>query len=119
MRRTYIDYGTIWVCQCCMLSHAYGECCPDGSHGGDGIAPWSAIDFARFGVAMGLPPEEHAEDCEVRITGEQTGNEECECDRDTFSRSRCDGCGSYLHGSRYAFSLTRERQYFVKPLLPA
>lgn len=111
MRRISIDYGTLWVCQCCMLDHANGECCPDDAHGGDGVAPWSAIDFARFGVAMGLATEEHADGCDA--------DEECECDRASFSRSRCDGCGSFLAGERHAFWLTRERQSFVRPLLPA
>lgn len=108
-----IDFGTIWVCQCCMLSHANGECCADDTHGGDSIAPWADLDWQRFGVTMGLGAEDHAEDCEVRLTGEWPVNYECDCDRIDFSRARCDGCGSYLHGERHAFSLWRERQRFA------
>jgi hypothetical protein len=119
MRRISIDLGTIWVCQCCMLDHANGECCPDADHGGDGIAPWSAIDSARFGVSMGLGTDEHDEECEVRITGGWPDNYECDCERHEFSTSQCEGCGSWLHGSRYAFGMTRERQRFPRVSLPA
>jgi len=119
MRRISIDYGTIWVCQCCMLSHANGECCPDDSHGGDGIQPWANVDFDRFAVWMGLAADEHDEGCEVRITGEHSANEECECDRNTFSTWSCEGCGSHLAGERHAFTLTREQQRFPRPMLPA
>jgi len=113
MRRISIDYGTIWVCQCCMLSHANGECCPDDSHGGDGIAPWATFDFTRFHAWMGLSREEHAEGCDPE------GEWDCDCDRRSFSRSRCEGCGSWLAGYRHAFGVTRERQHFARPKLPA
>lgn len=118
MRRISIDYGTLWVCQCCTLQHANGECCADNEHGGDGIAPWSAIDFTRFRVWMGLDPEDHG--CERNLEhGHEGSDYGCDCDRITFSRSWCDGCGSTLAGERHAFWLTRERQSFVRPLLPA
>lgn len=87
----------IWVCQCCMLMHANGECCPDDSHGGDGIKPWALIDGTGYAVTMGMLPEEHDEMCE--------DNYECDCEHDTFSSSRCGGCGSWLAGDRYAFTL--------------
>lgn len=119
MPNGYIDCGTIWVCQCCALQHANGECCPDDEHGGDGIAPWSAIDSTRFHAWSGLPFAEHDEECEVRIQGEHPADYECECESREFSRSQCEGCGSRLHGSRYAFWLTRERQHFARPSLPA
>lgn len=114
-----IDLGTIWVCQCCMLEHANGECCPDDDHGGDGIAPWSSTDDARFDVTMGLTSEEHADDCMVRLTGHWPVNYECGCERISFSTSRCDGCGSYLAGERHAFGLWRQQQHFPRPVLPA
>ena len=98
MRTTIIDYGTIWVCQCCLLSDANGECCAEDTHGGDGIEPWTAVDFSRYAVWMGLPRDEHAEECEP--------GDDCDCEHITFSSSRCDGCGSWLAGDRYAFTLT-------------
>lgn len=98
------NLGTIWVCQCCMLTHANGECCSDEQHGGDGIEPLSGIE-PPYSVTMGMVTEEHSEDCAVRITGEHSDNEECDCDRNTFSTSQCDGCGSWLHGERHAMTL--------------
>lgn len=90
------NYGTIWVCQCCMLTHANGECCADDDHGGDGIAPWVNLTPPHT-VTMGMVSEEH--DCAVPL------EEECDCDRNHYSTSQCDGCGSWLHGERHAFTL--------------
>lgn len=101
------SYGIIWVCSCCMLSHANGECCADDTHGGDGREPLSAIE-SGYHVAMGMATDEHADGCKVRITGEHTDNYECDCDRDTFSTSQCEGCGSYLHGERHAMTLVKD-----------
>lgn len=100
------NLGTLWVCQCCMLVHANGECCPDDSHGGDGIEPWATLGDG-VEVAMGLDVEEHAEDCQIRITGERPVDYECDCERSEFSQSQCEGCGSYLHGERFAFAARR------------
>lgn len=110
MRRLSVDCGTIWVCTCCALEHANGECCPDEDHGGDGVAPWSAVDD-RYRVYMGLSREEHDEGC--------VPDDECDCERREFSSSSCDGCGSYLAGSRYAFGLYREARSFRRMPLPA
>lgn len=94
----------MWVCRCCMLSHANGECCVDDDHGGDGIEPWSDVDFtAGYSVTMGLLDEEHQCHDEDRNRAD-----ECDCERREFSRSRCDGCGSHLHGDRYAFALWKK-----------
>lgn len=94
----------MWVCRCCMLSHANGECCVDDDHGGDGIEPWADVDFAAgYSVTMGLLSEEHADGCT-----EADREEGCDCEHDTFSKSRCDGCGSFLHGDRFAFTLWRK-----------
>lgn len=52
----------MWVCLCCMLTHANGECCSSDEHGGDGVKPLSEVDFAGgFSVTMGLLAEEHHE----------------------------------------------------------
>jgi hypothetical protein len=108
-----INLGTIWVCQCCMLSHANGECCAEPTHGGDSREPWALLTDSRFDVTMGIMAEEHEYYCEYGINGE------CDCDRDTFSTGQCEGCGSYLHGERFAFTLWRTRQRFTRPKLPA
>lgn len=104
------DYGTIWVCQCCMMSHANGECCPDDTHGGDSVEPWSAVDFADgYRVFMGLSWEEHSEECPKHPEHpERDADCDCDCEVDTYSTSQCDGCGSWLHGERHAFHLWRE-----------
>ena len=96
-------YGTIWVCQDCMLHHANGEC--GGCHEGHDAEPLSAIE-APFTVAMGMAYEEHAEDCLFRtMGGDAPGDYECDCETNTFSTSQCEGCGSYLHGERHAMTL--------------
>ena len=99
--------GTIWVCVCCMLTHANGECCASDDHGGDGCEPLSAIE-PPYSVTAGMGYEDHAEDCEVRKQGQYPDNHECECERNTFSTSQCQGCGSYLHGERHAMTLWRD-----------
>jgi len=97
--------GTIWVCQDCMLHHANGECgsCND-VYGPHDEEPLSAIE-APYTVAMGMAYEEHAEDCETRIQGGVPDGYECDCETSTFSTSRCEGCGSWLHGERHAMTL--------------
>lgn len=91
---------TIWVCQCCMLAHANGECCDSEQHGGDGVEPWAKLDDGEH-VTMGIALSEHGEYCLANEDGE------CDCEHDTYSTSQCGGCGSYLHGERHAFTLWR------------
>ncbi|NJP50099.1 hypothetical protein HCJ93_08440 [Streptomyces sp. SBST2-5] len=99
------SYGTIWVCRCCMLTHANGECCADSEHGGDGCEPLSSIE-PPYTVAMGMAYEEHAEDCLFHTMGSDApGDYECDCETNTFSTSQCEGCGSCLHGERHAMTL--------------
>lgn len=108
-----IDCGARWVCQCCMLSHANGECCADDEHGGDGIAPWSDVDD-RYSVTMGLLPVEHHYSCAVYEAGKFPSDYDgCDCERDSFSSWPCEGCGSSLAGERWAFTLWREPRRFV------
>jgi hypothetical protein len=114
-------YGTIWVCECCLFMHANGECCSREDHGGDGIEPLSAIGEG-FTVTLGLGWEDHSEDCLAHVVNDLKerfpdvewpdvpGGYECECEIQTFSRSQCDGCGSYLHGARYAMTLWEENE---------
>jgi len=116
MIKSAILLGNLWVCQCCALSHANGECCAEDSHGGDGIAPWSLVDDARFSVTAGLLLDEHDQECNNRQAGEWI--DDCECDTREFSWSSCDGCGSSLGGARHAHSLWREQQRFPKRTVP-
>lgn len=95
----------IWVCACCMLSHANGECCDSDDHGGDGREPWSQLD-AGDEVTMGMLYSEHGEWCDFRKEGYFVPDGyECDCETREFSWSSCSGCGSTLGGARYAFTL--------------
>lgn len=99
------DYGLIWVCQCCLLVAANGECCEDDSHGGDGIEPLSLVTDG-YSVTCGMGYEDHAEGCENRSAVHSWSDRvECDCETKTFSRSQCQGCGSRLHGERHAMHL--------------
>lgn len=96
------SYGTIWVCQDCMMHHANGECgsC-NGMYGPHDKEPLSEID-GGFHVAMGMLSSEHpCSDYEPL----QEREHECDCETNTHSTSQCQGCGSYLHGKRHAMTL--------------
>jgi hypothetical protein len=92
------NLGTIWVCIDCMLHHANGECggCDDDERGHD-QEPLSRIAGPQH-VAMGMVWGEHS-------CGREVAPLECDCETNTFSTSRCEGCGSYLHGERHAMTL--------------
>lgn len=100
------DYGLIWVCQCCMLVMANGECCSDDEHGGDSIEPLAKITNG-FSVTPGMGYEDHDTNCDRHPSnkGELPQDFECDCETNTFSMSQCQGCGSYLYGERYAAHL--------------
>lgn len=120
------SYGTIWVCVCCMLSHANGECCANDQHGGDGAEPLSSIENG-FHVAMGMGYEDHADDCLTHVINDLEarfpdldwpdvpGDYECDCETDTFSKTQCEGCGSYLHGERHAMTLFKSEPQPTAP----
>lgn len=98
------SYGTIWVCQCCMLTHANGECCSELYYGQDpDHDPLSSIDSGFFHT-MGMAAEEH--ECNDDENGIEYG--ECDCETNTYSTSSCDGCGSWLHGERHAMTLWKD-----------
>lgn len=129
------DAYTIWVCQCCMLIEANGECCTEyapmhaddkpcfegaancyepHTYPVDGTAPVLHGGDGRKplsqigpddGLAMGMGHEDHGTYCEVRKQGTWPDNYECNCETDTFSRAQCEGCGSYLHGERHAMTV--------------
>jgi hypothetical protein len=89
------NYGTIWVCGNCLHHHANGECgdCHDDNHDEE---PLSAIE-EPFSVTMGMAWEFHSDGC--------INDGECDCENDSYSRSQCEGCGSWLHGERHAMTL--------------
>lgn len=102
------DYGTIWVCQDCMLHHANGECGGCHSDYGHDKEPLSSID-GDFTVAMGMAFGDHGEDCSFNAMGDAAPDGyECYCEIDTYSTSQCEGCGSYLHGKRHAMTLFKD-----------
>lgn len=106
------SYGTIWVCQDCMMHHANGEC--GGCHYGHDEEPLSEIGDG-FHVAMGMSYKEHSDDCSVNITGSWINSEgQCDCETNTYSTSQCEGCGSYLHGERHAMTLFKSAPRVVK-----
>lgn len=105
--------GQLWVCQCCALVHANGECCADEPHE---VEPWARVDFARYGVTAGLLWDEHDAECANRQAGEWV--DECDCDTREFSWSSCEGCGSSLGSSRHAHTLWREQQRFPTRTVP-
>lgn len=84
-----------WVCQCCLLVAANGECCADDEHGGDSMEP---LGLAKDSDTWHLGGE-HSDDCDA---GNDSG---CDCETDTFSTSQCDGCGSWLAGERHAMTV--------------
>lgn len=100
------SYGTIWVCQDCMLHHANGEC--GSCHGdyGHDEEPLNKID-GDFHVAMGTLSSEHSEECQDEQRGKAYEGE-CDCETNSFSTSQCEGCGSYLHGERHAMTLFKD-----------
>lgn len=99
-------HSVIWVCECCLLAHANGECCSHEQHGGDGAEPLNRITDG-YSISMGMGSEEHSEHCLQQQVGwsELPSGYECDCETDSYSTSQCEGCGSYLHGSRHAMTL--------------
>lgn len=88
---------TYWVCIDCRMAKE------TGAVGEDAETPmeqtWSLIETGQT-VTAGLMREEHA--CGIEI-GEDV--EECECDLDDFSKTPCDGCGQYLAGQRFGYTV--------------
>lgn len=94
--------GSGWCCVDCLFWLANGET----------SAEWTAEERAEFlarfnernpagSITLGLAREEHeCRDDNGETAGDQGG--ECECERQTFSWSSCDTCGSSFGGERAA-----------------
>lgn len=92
--------ANIWVCTDCMILHCNG----DISDPPPEYDPLSLIED-NYELTAGLLAEEHNDDCQVKLTGGWPVDYECDCERNEFSTSPCDGCGSPYHGERHAMSL--------------
>lgn len=112
------DKWTIWVCVCCYFAHHNGECCDRDDHGGDGVQPLSAIGTG-YELFSGIGWRDHSDDCLTNTTNrlredhpeeecpDVPDDYECECETYTFSKSQCDGCGSWLYGERHGMTMMK------------
>lgn len=91
---------TYWVCIDCMLTNEQGEEPHDKE---DGCNPWSLLESNQT-MTRGILKGEHRCGWEETDSGTESP-EECGCDMDDFSKSPCDGCGQYLAGQRYAYTV--------------
>ena len=110
------NYGTIWVCQSCMLHDQSGECGDCHREEGHDCEPLSAVQ-SPFIVFMGMHWSDHNEDCLTFIVNDLKerfpdmvwpdvpGDYECDCGELTHSTFQCEGCNSWLHSERYAMTL--------------
>lgn len=90
---------TIWVCSCCMLMHANGECC-DSAH--QDFEPLSAI-APEDNTTLGMDYTEHDEDC--LFHKQDPDYQGCGCECREHSTQQCQGCGNTSHGRRHALTL--------------
>jgi hypothetical protein len=102
------DLGTIWVCLCCLFAREGDGCAGQHEHTDE---PWALIDSdPSVRVTAGMSWEEHAGDCANR-RATHSRIDDCDCERDSFSASSCDGCGSALAGERHAYTLWKQRRH--------
>lgn len=93
------DCGEIGVCVDCMAAHANGEHDPDRPASEPTV--WSLVRFG-YTVTMG---GRHRDDCPNRYA--VVSDTDCDCDDMGFCRTQCEGCGSYLAGDRFRFTMWR------------
>lgn len=95
-----IQTRTVWVCvDCYEAHHGVGD---DDSARANQREPLSLIGEVDE-VTAGLMWDEHDDECANRLAREWV--DECECERQTFSWSACQGCGSHLGGAREALTI--------------
>lgn len=102
------SYGTVWLCESCFMHLANGECGDCHRPEGHDRTPLGVLSTpgTRLDLVPGMRSSEHAEDCLRRLLGPEAPDDyECDCETITYSVSQCEGCGSYLHGARYAATL--------------
>jgi hypothetical protein len=98
------------VCQDCLLASANGEPVPWES-GSSEPEPLSNVDYgAGEEISLGWLLEWHDDQCPNRIEqrsnpGKYFPRQECDCEDLGFCQSPCQGCGSSLHGERFAMTL--------------
>lgn len=93
------EHTTVWVCVDCYETHHGAR---EEWRGAPDCEPLTLIPESAE-VTAGLVRDEHGEDCPNREAG--TWVDECECERQTFSWSPCQGCGSTLGGEREALTV--------------
>lgn len=91
--------GTMWVCESCMLTDASGELPEDLDS--TQPEPWALWDGAPLGATTpGMLSAEH----ECGWDGDCGRTDECDCEYRSHDTSDCDGCGSRLDGTRFAYT---------------
>ncbi len=103
----YVDYGTMWVCVCCMMVHANGECGDSAPVGSEECRP-------RYNMYAGTEIceyHEHHHEAEpwsacLRSDGWDSAPTD---DRDDCRTFTCGGCGTYvMSGDAYGFVLWKK-----------
>lgn len=89
-----------WCCTDCLMLFANGET-PERMTEKESAAWLAEIDRRTEGLDVALGGE-HEENCPNVIDGQWMGTTDCGCERQEFSWSQCDTCGSRLGGSREA-----------------
>lgn len=75
---------------------------------GSGNDPeWNEAEFdrvrAEYDITPGHPHNLPQWFTDCSHIGERCPDDDCDCERNTFSTSQCDACGTYLHGERHDF----------------
>lgn len=100
MMTTKQEHCTGWICTDCMILLANGDTPVDMSE--EETATW-LDSLSDDEMTPGLVSEEHDEDCPNHH--DEWKGEECYCERQEFSWSACDSCGSKLGGERHAVTI--------------
>lgn len=98
MLHTLKNSYEISVCLTCMIAHANGEDIREENS--KEPEPFALFHGQISRLAMG---GEHNENCT-----EEDRAEGCDCEDLGFSWHRCDGCGSFLGGDRFRFTVFDE-----------
>lgn len=98
---------TQWVCTHCFIHMVNGDCTETDTCG-TGVIPEPMHLFGNMEVTPG------SLDHECRDEGGELADE-CECERQSFTWSACDGCGDPCGGERHAVTGWIERHPRVWP----